>query len=93
MYSKKRKGPRIDPCGTPVVTTDVGGNREVLGGEDRGRVIPFGDAAALESALVEALETRWDREAIATWGRRRDWRHVGEEVAAVYREAIDGDED
>lgn len=79
-------------CGTPVVTTDVGGNREVVGGEERGRVIPFGDAAELQSALLESLETRWDREAIATWGMRRDWRHVGEEVAAVYREAIDGDQ-
>jgi glycosyltransferase involved in cell wall biosynthesis len=77
-------------CGTPVVTTDVGGNREVLGAESRGLVIPFGDPDALQSALIGALEMSWDREAIANWGMRRNWLRVGEEVAAVYREAIDG---
>lgn len=76
-------------CGTPVVTTDVGGNREVVGDESHGSVVPFGDGEALAEALASALDRSWDRDAIARWGRRRDWRDVGREVAAVYSELVD----
>ncbi|MEZ6194481.1 MAG: glycosyltransferase [Planctomycetota bacterium] len=76
-------------CGLPVVATDVGGNREVVGGETHGLVIPFGDPRALATALDDALAARWDRDAVAAWGGRRDWKDVGREVAAVFREAMD----
>ncbi len=42
-------------CGLPVVTTDVGGNAEVVCRPELGAVVPFGDAAALQQALDEAL--------------------------------------
>ena len=74
--------------GTPVVTTDVGGNREVVGSPDHGIVCRPADATALCDALLAALGTRWDRSAISAWGRRRDWRDVGLEVEAVFREAL-----
>lgn len=75
-------------CGTPVVTTDVGGNREVVGSEDNGIVVPLDDAEALAAALASALDTGWDRARIAEWGGRRDWSDVGREVAAVYAEIV-----
>ncbi|MHB1353704.1 MAG: glycosyltransferase [Thiobacillus sp.] len=60
-------------CGLPVVTTDVGGNREVVGSDDLGRIVPFGDAPALTAALAESLRRDWDREAIIGYARRNQW--------------------
>ncbi|MDR1708755.1 MAG: glycosyltransferase [Candidatus Accumulibacter sp.] len=60
-------------CGLPVVTTDVGGNREVLRNETLGRLTPFGDAAALTQALDEALSRTWDKQAIIAYAARNGW--------------------
>ncbi|MCC6194984.1 MAG: glycosyltransferase [Burkholderiales bacterium] len=60
-------------CGLPVVTTDVGGNREVVCREELGTVVPFGDAKALEDAIAGALEAPWQREAIIAYARENTW--------------------
>ena len=75
-------------CGCPVVTTDVGGNREVVGADAHGIVVPFGDPDALRDALRAALESDFDRAAISAWGGRRDWQDVGREVMAVFEEIL-----
>jgi glycosyltransferase involved in cell wall biosynthesis len=65
-------------CSLPVVTTNVGGNAEVVCRPELGTVVPFGDAAALTAAMHAALGRAWDREAIRqcaqanTWDRRVD---------------------
>src|SRR3569833_2856738 len=41
-------------CGLPVVTTDVGGNREVVCNEKLGTLVPFGNAKAKTQTLAEA---------------------------------------
>jgi len=68
-------------CGTPVVAHDVGGVPDMLPDPRYGRVVPIGDQPQLEHALAEALQTQWDRPAIAAWGQARTW-------AAVAREAV-----
>jgi glycosyltransferase involved in cell wall biosynthesis len=60
-------------CGLPVVTTDVGGNREVVHDPRLGIVVPFADPAALTAAIAEALERTWDRDAIRAHAERNDW--------------------
>jgi glycosyltransferase involved in cell wall biosynthesis len=60
-------------CGLPVVTTDVGGNREVVCREELGTVVSFGDPAALATALREALGKSWDRDAILAYARDNGW--------------------
>ena len=60
-------------CGLPVVTTDVGGNREVVCSEVLGQVVPFGDAAALQQALDAALDKTWDRAAIIGHAQASQW--------------------
>lgn len=60
-------------CGLPVVTTDVGGNREVVCRPELGKVVPFDDALALQQALIHALADTWDRQAILAYASDNQW--------------------
>lgn len=60
-------------CGLPVVTTDVGGNAEVVCRAELGSIVPFGDGAALQQALDAALDKDWDRAAILDYARANQW--------------------
>jgi glycosyltransferase involved in cell wall biosynthesis len=88
--------------GVPVVTTDVGGCRELIEGnteEDRalgsaGCVVPMADPEATASACIELLadESRWY--AAQRTGINRVERYYTEELllssyANIYTEALD----
>ncbi len=60
-------------CGLPVVTTDVGGNAEVVNSDKLGIIVPFGDETGLLSALNEALEKAWDRKEIIRYAEENHW--------------------
>ena len=60
-------------CGLPVVSTDVGGNAEVVCRDELGIIVPFGDMAALQQALDTALAKNWDRAAILDYARANQW--------------------
>lgn len=60
-------------CGLPVVTTDVGGNAEVVCRSDLGTVLPFGDAERLSGALADALVRRWDAASIRSYAESNTW--------------------
>jgi glycosyltransferase involved in cell wall biosynthesis len=58
-------------CGTPVIATDCpSGPREIIDG-GVGRLVPVDDCKAMAGALVELLEDRGLREAMARRGRER----------------------
>jgi teichuronic acid biosynthesis glycosyltransferase TuaC len=60
-------------CGLPVVTTDVGGNREVIAHAGLGTVVPFGQAAALQAAVDAALAKEWQHAAIRAHAEANSW--------------------
>lgn len=60
-------------CGLPVVSTDVGGNAEVVCRPELGSIVPFGDAQALQHALDNALNKNWDRAAIIDYAQANQW--------------------
>jgi len=60
-------------CGLPVVTTDVGGNQEVVCDSKLGMIVPFGDGYALSQALRSALSKPWDRLVIRQYAEANDW--------------------
>jgi teichuronic acid biosynthesis glycosyltransferase TuaC len=74
--------------GTPVVASDVGGNREQIGPNGCGLLVPYGDRGALIEAVAEGLARAWDRGRIAAVGRARSWEAVAERLEAILREAV-----
>ncbi|HJU43023.1 MAG TPA: glycosyltransferase, partial [Vicinamibacterales bacterium] len=77
--------------GTPGVSTDVGGVKDVIGGSDAGRTAPFGDAAALASAVNELLGDAALRHTMGARARARvldryDLNRLVSDIAAMYRE-------
>lgn len=60
-------------CGLPVVTTDVGGNKEVVCRSELGTIVPFGDSDALLDALSTALASHWDAALIRTHAENNAW--------------------
>ncbi|MDD2658227.1 MAG: glycosyltransferase [Methylococcales bacterium] len=60
-------------CGLPVITTEVGGNKEVVNDPSLGAVVPFGDSESLLAAIFQGLETAWDRPLIIQYARENSW--------------------
>ncbi len=60
-------------CGLPVITTEVGGNKEVINDPGLGIVVPFGDSESLLAALLQGLEADWDRPLIIQYARENSW--------------------
>jgi len=60
-------------CGLPVVATDVGGNAQVINSDRLGHIVPFGDSAALVSALTEALSHTWNRAELRKYAESNSW--------------------
>ena len=75
-------------CGLPVVTTDVGGNAEVVSSPELGTIVPFDDAPALRSAIADALARTWDRERILAHARANAWDDRVATLVAQYRAVV-----
>lgn len=60
-------------CGLPVITTDVGGNSEVVSLPELGSIVPFGDQTALREALRNALKVVWDSALIRAYADENTW--------------------
>ena len=60
-------------CGQPVVSTQVGGNAEVVCRDDLGTLVPFDDPLALTREIHRALGHPWDRAAIQAYAQENTW--------------------
>lgn len=60
-------------CGLPVVTTNVGGNADVVNSAFVGALVEFGDRKALTASIDEALSRHWDRSQIVEYARTNSW--------------------
>jgi teichuronic acid biosynthesis glycosyltransferase TuaC len=74
-------------CGLPVVTTDVGGNAEIVANPNLGILVPFGDPDRLTQAIADALVRDWDSDAIVAYAAGNSWerrvRTLADEFAAI----------
>src|SRR6185312_7079704 len=81
-------------CGTPMVSTRVGGIPDLLGGSEAGVLVPHGDRAALREALLALVRDPDRRRRIGTAARARaeqryDARRQFGALAGHLREAIE----
>lgn len=67
--------------GLPIVATDVGGNRSVLGDGQRGLLVPAGDGDALRTAIATLLQE--PERAKALGEAAREWVHGHASIEAM----------
>ena len=60
-------------CGLPVVSTDVGGNAEVVCEDKLGTIVPFFDSKLFEQALLAALSNDWGHGDIVDYAKDNSW--------------------
>ena len=68
-------------CGTPVVTADVGGAREIIDSPAYGRLVPR-DPAAIAAAVRQLLDDPAPQEIVRAGALRFSWDKNGAELAA-----------
>lgn len=75
-------------AGTPVVTTDVGGNPEQLANRQLGTLVPRdANDDAWCDAICDSLARTWDRPRIAAWRSDWTWQEVARQTHAVLQNA------
>ncbi|WP_082858682.1 glycosyltransferase [Planctomyces sp. SH-PL62] len=77
-------------CGLPVVTTPAGDNEFLVSPPHRGYIVPIGRHEELERALAAAVETAWDREAIAGFGAGYSWDEAARRTLHFFQERTGG---
>lgn len=76
-------------CGLAVVTTDVGGNREVVSNDELGLIVPYGNSDALSEAVDAALIKKWDRQRILDHALNNGWDSRVEVLSAEFDRLVD----
>jgi glycosyltransferase involved in cell wall biosynthesis len=75
-------------CRLPVVSTQVGGNAQVVSAPELGRLVPFGDSAALQGAIEDAVSHPWDRDRIAAYAHANAWDNRIAPLLEVFAQAL-----
>jgi teichuronic acid biosynthesis glycosyltransferase TuaC len=73
-------------CGLPVVTTDVGGNAQVVSRSEVGLVVPYWNAVAFGRSLNEFLHRAWDRRAIRDYAMQNGWASPVNELLVAFND-------
>jgi glycosyltransferase involved in cell wall biosynthesis len=73
-------------CGTPVVTTRVGGNAEIITSDALGILVEPHDDKALADAIVEALRREWDPSVMVAHARAHSWESTAMRVTEEWRQ-------
>ncbi len=75
-------------CGLPVVTTDVGGNTEVVSDPKLGTIVPFGNPDALKDAIDNALNYDWNRQMIIDYAAENTWNKRISHLIAAFNKLV-----
>jgi teichuronic acid biosynthesis glycosyltransferase TuaC len=76
-------------CGLPIVTTDVGGNREVVCSNDLGIIISFNNMQILSKVIAEGLRHHWERDVILQYARNNSWDDRVARLEALFRGVVE----
>ncbi len=75
-------------CGTPVVATDVGGNKEVINSTSLGHIVPFDEKGALFNAIANSIEKSWDVNLLVAYAEQNHWRHRVQHLKTIFERLV-----
>ena len=75
-------------CGTPVVATDVGGNKEVINSTSLGHIVPFDEKDALFNAIANSIEKSWDVNLLVAYAEQNHWRHRVQHLNTIFERLV-----
>ena len=76
-------------CGLPIVTTDVGGNREIVSNTDFGATVPFWDEALFCAKVCEFLENPGNTDARLSYAKNLTWTKTAQRVLETFEPSLD----
>ena len=80
--------PEVMACGKPVIATNVGGIPEAVISNDLGTLVDPKDPKALASAILEALEKKWDPEVILKYSKKYCWKNLARQIIRIYQKVL-----
>ena len=79
-------------CKTPIITTNIGGNKELLGNNNAGMLIEPGDSKVLLKKIVELVNDKNLQEKISTSAytevQKYDWSNIGQRYVDLYEKVL-----
>ena len=80
-------------CKTPIIATNIGGNKELLENNDAGILIESGDSKTLLKKIVELINDKNLQEKISTSAyaevQRYDWSNIGQSYVDLYEKILE----
>jgi teichuronic acid biosynthesis glycosyltransferase TuaC len=75
-------------CGTPVISTDTVGSREIITSDEIGLFCKPADAVSLDDAITRGLEKSWDIQKILKYSKQFSWDTVVTSIIPIYSQVI-----
>ena len=79
-------------CKTPIIATNIGGNKELLGNNNAGMLIEPGDSKVLLKKIVELVNDKNLQEKISTSAytevQKYDWSNIGQRYVDLYEKVL-----
>jgi len=80
--------PEAMACGKPIVATNVGGVPEAITHNDLGILVNPRSREELASAILEALERKWEPEFILKHAEKYSWGNLAKQIINVYEKTL-----
>lgn len=75
-------------CGTPVISTDTVGSREIIASDDIGMFCKSADVLSLDDAITRGLEKSWDSRKILDYSEQFSWDTVVKSILPIYSQVM-----
>ena len=79
-------------CKTPIIATNIGGNKELLGNNNAGMLIEPGNSKILLNKIVELVNDKNLQEKISTPAytevQKYDWSNIGQRYVDLYEKVL-----
>ena len=78
--------PEALACGKPVVSTNIFGIPDIINNEKMGILVPPGNSEELATAIVKALNTKWDSKEILRRAQDYSWQSISKRLLECYEQ-------